>query len=163
MEPSSALKYCKGEVTLDVFGTIYNETYWEKCKTLIKILPENITVNYKAALSSDQVMATLSHDHFLLLPSKGENFGHSIFEALHVGTPVLISDKTPWRDLASVQAGWDLDLSSPDLIAAQIQAIAAMSADEYMPWRAGARALADDFIQKTDFKSQYQRLFDLGS
>lgn len=100
--------------------------------------------------------------HLFVLLTAGENFGNSIFEALHAGTPVLISDKTPWRGLEAMQAGWDVDLSCPDLIAAKIKEIAMLSADEYMPWRLGARALADDFIQKTDFKSQYQRLFDLG-
>ena len=30
------------------------------------------------------------------IPSGGENFGHSIAEALSVGVPVLLSYKTPW-------------------------------------------------------------------
>jgi glycosyltransferase involved in cell wall biosynthesis len=36
-----------------------------------------------------------------ILPTLNENFGHSIVESLSVGTPVLISDNTPWRSSAS--------------------------------------------------------------
>jgi glycosyltransferase involved in cell wall biosynthesis len=36
------------------------------------------------------------HDLFVL-PTRGENFGHVIFESVAAGTPVLLSDQTPWR------------------------------------------------------------------
>jgi glycosyltransferase involved in cell wall biosynthesis len=32
-----------------------------------------------------------------VFPTRGENFGHVIIESLSVGTPVLLSDRTPWR------------------------------------------------------------------
>lgn len=149
------------KIGLDIIGPIKDLAYWNICQSLIAKLPAHIDVRYLGEVRPEE-----SHKHYIkyhcfAMLSKGENFGHSIFEALHAGTPVLISDKTPWRKLDSVQAGWDLDLSSPELIAAKIQKIAAMSAEEYMPWREGARQLADDFIQKTDFTAQYQRLFSL--
>jgi hypothetical protein len=41
----------------------------------------------------------------------GENFGHSIAEALNHGLPVVISDRTPWRNLHKISAGWDIPLN----------------------------------------------------
>ena len=32
-----------------------------------------------------------------MLPTRGENFGHVIFEAISNGLPSMISDKTPWK------------------------------------------------------------------
>ena len=42
--------------------------------------------------------------------SLNENYGHSIVEALSQGCPVLISDKTPWKQLEKFNAGADLPL-----------------------------------------------------
>ena len=42
----------------------------------------------------------------LLLPSHSENFGLVVAEALAAGIPALVTDQTPWRDLAARDAGW---------------------------------------------------------
>jgi glycosyltransferase involved in cell wall biosynthesis len=41
----------------------------------------------------------------LVLPSKTENFGQVVVEALAVGTPVIASDQTPWEALEQAGAG----------------------------------------------------------
>ena len=48
------------------------------------------------------------------MPSLGEGYGHAIIEAMTAGVPVLISDKTPWRDLHAAQVGWDISLDDID-------------------------------------------------
>src|SRR5690606_22656373 len=50
-----------------------------------------------------------------LFPTLGENFGHVILEALTAGCPVLISDRTPWRNLKQMEVGWDIPLEQPAL------------------------------------------------
>ena len=41
-----------------------------------------------------------------VLPSKSENFGLVIAEALSYGIPVITTDRTPWESLVSKQCGW---------------------------------------------------------
>ena len=74
--------------------------------------------------------ATLAGYDLFLLPTRGENFGHAIFDALEVGLPVLISDQTPWRDLERIGAGWSLPLADPDRFAATIDRLATLEPSE---------------------------------
>ena len=60
-----------------------------------------------------------------------DSFGHVILEALSAGLPVIISDQTPWRDLASKQTGWDLPLEQGDQFIAVLQECIDMSGRRY--------------------------------
>ena len=155
-----ALQHCKGEVTLDVYGTIYSETYWEKCKTLIKTLPENISVNYKGALPSDQVMETISHYHFLLLPSKGENYGHSIVESFMAHRPVIISKHTPWKELAEKNIGYDVEEKE---LSNTIQQVIAMNEEEYNKKCEAIKHQISNLLKTDELKEQYNKLFSVKS
>jgi glycosyltransferase involved in cell wall biosynthesis len=48
-------------------------------------------------LAPETVSPTFAAYDLFAFPTLGENFGHVIFESLRVGTPVLLSDRTPWR------------------------------------------------------------------
>jgi glycosyltransferase involved in cell wall biosynthesis len=61
-------------------------------------------------LPPEAVSEALSTAHFLLMPSRHENFGHAIVEAWAHGCPVLLSDRTPWKNLEAAGAGWDWPL-----------------------------------------------------
>ena len=108
------LNKLKVPIELDIYGIISDETYWQKCIQAIKELPAEIKVNYHGAIPHEQVNNLLFEYDLLFLPTLGENFGHVIYEALSVGLPVLISDKTPWRNLVKEGVGWDLPLDDKD-------------------------------------------------
>ena len=108
IEALSAIK--DGIIELDLFGTRYNVDYWLECENAIKRLPSNITVNYQGVCESDAVAQTLLNYHFLYLPSEGENYGHSIVESFFAGRPVIIRDKTPWKNLEIQKVGFDCEL-----------------------------------------------------
>jgi len=84
-------------IQLNIFGPIEDETYWKSCIRLIKDLPENIQVIVHGPIPPESVASTFSQYELFAFPTHGENFGHVIFEALKAGTPVLVSDQTPWQ------------------------------------------------------------------
>lgn len=151
-----ALQHTTGKVKLDLYGTIYNQSYWDKCKTIIKTLPENIAVNYKGALPSDQVMETLSHYHFLLLPSKGENYGHSIVESFMAHRPVIISKNTPWKNLEEKNIGFDVEENKLKEV---IQQIVEMDDEEYTNKCHSIKKQLDSILKVDKLRDQYKTLF----
>ena len=98
----------------DVYGTLEDRTYWVLCDGIMKQLPVNIVVNYRGVVRPDDVISTLSQYDAFFLPTLGENFGHVVLEALLAGCPVLLSDRTPWRDMPVRRAGFDLPLDAPN-------------------------------------------------
>jgi glycosyltransferase involved in cell wall biosynthesis len=103
------LAQIKTPLALDIIGPIEDQTYWASCQELIAAAPQH-EIAYKGTISPSEVDDTLAGYDLLLFPTKSENFGHVIHEALAASVPVLISDQTPWRGLASAGAGWDLPL-----------------------------------------------------
>ena len=69
-------------------------------------------MKYCGALQHDEVKPVLSRYDALLFPTFSENYGHVIAESLMVGTPVIISDQTPWNDVNLTKAGFAISLSS---------------------------------------------------
>jgi glycosyltransferase involved in cell wall biosynthesis len=122
----------RGLVNFDIYGPIEDCDYWKGCQGIIEHLPDNIIVRYCGEIPNEQVNDVLSRYDLFLLPTKGENFGHAIFEALSSGCPVLISDRTPWRELRKLGIGWDVPLESPALFKEIIQECIDMDASTLM-------------------------------
>lgn len=114
-------------IVFDIYGMLEDETYWNKCKKLIKFLPENIIVHYHGVISPDKVVDTFSKYDLFFFPSGGENYGHVIAESLSAGTPVLISKNTPWLELDKKGLGWDIDLSEANLFVSIIEKLSSLS------------------------------------
>jgi len=154
-----ALREIKATVRLTIVGNMEDKTYWQSCETLIVKLPSNITVMYKGELPNTELPAILSKHHILALPTKGENFGHAIFESLSSGRPALISDQTPWIHLKEKKAGWDLSLDQPALFSRAIEDAANFDQHEYNAWCYGAWKFASDYVRQLDLKKEYLKLF----
>jgi glycosyltransferase involved in cell wall biosynthesis len=136
-----------GQVTspihFDIYGPVEDEAYWQRCLEAINRLPGHVTAVHRGSLPHDRVHAALASHDLFFLPTLGENFGHVIHEALSAGTPVLISDTTPWRDLEHAGAGWDLPLDRPDAFARVVDRVASLPLDDYAKLREGARSAAE--------------------
>ena len=58
------------------------------------------------AVLSEEKWTLLRDADLVVLPSFSENFGVVVTEALAVGTPVVTTTGTPWKDLVSERCGW---------------------------------------------------------
>jgi len=143
---------------LIILGPVEDTDYFRECKKLIDALPAHVSVKVAGAVTTAEIPDAIGHADLFYSPTLGENFGHAIFEALACELPVLISDRTPWKRLSSQQAGWDLPLGDPASFAAQIDAYYAMSSDQRLAWRRGARSLAERFVVDCDAIAATRRL-----
>jgi len=105
-------------------------------------------IRYRGPLEPAEVEQAVTNAHAFVLPTQGENFGHAIFEALRLGRPVVISDRTPWRGLDRLGAGWDLPLESSQWVCT-IEALAAMPGDAYRALVEGAHAYASRVFEES--------------
>ena len=139
----AALRGVRTGVHLNIYGPIQDNAYWGDCLRLAITLPPHVTIQHHGEITNNAVAPSLAANDLLFLPTKGENFGHAIFEALSCGVPVLISDQTPWRGLQQSKAGWDLPLADPAGFAAAIDAFAAFDGGQRAGLRQGARSVAE--------------------
>lgn len=135
----------EAEVTLDIYGPVEDETYWQQCLAVAKTLPEHITVVYQGPVPREKISGAFISADLFVFPTFHENFGHTIIESLQCGTPVLISDQTPWHNLTAHKAGWELPLSDMKAFAAIIDKVAAMNHIEFDEWSRGAKEFAERY------------------
>lgn len=147
------------EVHIDFYGTAYDEPYKEQCRNEMDKLPANITANWCGTVDAEEVPALLQRYHALLLPTRGENFGHVILETFAAGRPVIISDQTPWKNLETQHCGFDLSLENENNFAAAIEKLAAMEAETYSTWCKAAYEKATQFIHDPEIEAANLRLF----
>jgi glycosyltransferase involved in cell wall biosynthesis len=155
----AALRGVRGDVRFSIYGPIEDPEYWAACRRLAERLPENVTVEYRGIVEPEAVPEVLARHHLFFLPSRGESFGHAISEALAAGCPVLISDRTPWRDLEVRHAGWDLPLAEPARFGAVVEQCVAWSAADLEPWSAGASKLGSEVAQDPTLGEAYRAIF----
>ena len=145
-------------VSLDIYGPIKDRVYWEKdCLPLISHLIDR--ANYKGELDPGKVQSTLAgYDAFVLL-TKGENFGHAIYESLSTSRPVIISDYTPWNDLEKTRAGWNIDINDEKEFVSVLQRLVQMDKPEHQRYCEGAFSRAKEYYEMNDFKNAYTVMF----
>jgi glycosyltransferase involved in cell wall biosynthesis len=154
-----ALQGVKASIELTVVGPVEDKNYWDECVRMAEGLDKNIQMSYLGPRRNDELPSLLRQHHLFVLPTTGENFGHSIFEALVAGRPVLISDQTPWLGLEQKKTGWDLSLADPAAFTRVVEEAAAWSRSDLEEWGQAAWSYAHTFISNPELREQYNRLF----
>lgn len=153
------LKQFDRPLTFSVYGPLEDSAYWEECQRSIKSLPTNIKVEYHGSVDTKDVVKTISSHDIFILPTLGENYGHVIVEAWAAGVPVLISDRTPWKNLEGRKIGWDIPLSSPELFRKALMTACQWNADEWREAKSACRKEADSIINNADVVNDNKLMF----
>ena len=135
------LRGLRGNVVFSIYGPVEDPGYWQRCLQTVRTLPENVRVEYRGEVPHQQVSECLAKSDLFFLPTRGENYGHVIVEAMAAGCPVLISDQTPWRNLEDKGVGWDLPLKAPERFRAVLQTLIDMQPEDFRHSRIALGAL----------------------
>jgi glycosyltransferase involved in cell wall biosynthesis len=138
---------------------VKDEGYWAACLAVIKKIPPHIRVNYHGDIPPGEIEHVLSQNHIFILPSKSENFGHAIYEALSAGRPVITSRATPWNGLQPAKAGVNVATENITELVNAIQFFGAMKEDELAGWSNSAVNYAKAAIDLGKIREQYVEMF----
>jgi glycosyltransferase involved in cell wall biosynthesis len=158
-----ALQNCKSNISYNIYGPVKDEIYWNECKNIINVMPSNVRVQYHGAIEPYKVETVLQKHHSFIMPSKSENFGHAIFEALSVGKPVITSQFTPWNELEKYKAGYNIDVNDIATITSAIEQIACMDNDTYTQWSEHTTKYSAKKINMPAIISDYKAMFKFAS
>lgn len=149
------------EIQYDLIGPVYEESYWTRCQSLIATMPPNVKVSYRGSINSEKIPSELTSYDIMLLPTTGENFGHTILESFMSGCPVVISDRTPWKNLAKAGTGMDVPLEDPDSFQKAIEQFATMDDLEFAKWSAAAFSFSRDYVSNPEMLAENVNLFNI--
>jgi glycosyltransferase involved in cell wall biosynthesis len=146
-------------IDFHIYGPAEDRAYWRVCEDEMRKLPANVSATYRGPIGHGDVAGVMrSHDLFFL-PTRGENFGHVIVEALREGCPALIANTTAFRNLENEGAGWDLPLDDVQGFRRVLQDCAAMPPGEWLRWSKGACRLVAKITANGRITETYRGAF----
>jgi len=154
----AALQRISQPMNLTIIGPLLEPEYWGKCQRIIKTIKQPVTVDYQGEVTPLQVLETFARHDLFVLPTRGENYGHVILESLSAGTPVLVSDQTPWQDSGD-DALQTLVLDSLEPWIKSIETWALLSESELLMRRKLAATYAYNYIRSSGVVEQNRQLF----
>lgn len=149
----------EGKIQFDIYGVQEDIVYWRECEKKISELPDNIKVIYKGEVRPEKVIDVFSHYDVFLFPTKGENFGHVIYESLAGGCVPLISDTTPWKDFERKECGAVVPLHDEAGFREKIQNYILYSPDKFRQLKMNAVRYAEKKYESSADNSGYNMIF----
>ena len=155
------LQKIEGNIEFNIYGPIEDRIYWEKCQNVVSQMRNNVKVNYYGPINNEKVNDVYQQNHVAILLTLGENFGHSIAEALIGGCPVIISDRTPWKKLENFNAGYDLALNDEESLINAINHYIEMNHQDYEKNSISAFEYARRNSNTKENINAYYKMFDI--
>jgi glycosyltransferase involved in cell wall biosynthesis len=147
-----------GEAWLD-----YEKDYFIQLKKLIIKLNLQSNVTFLGHIDKEEKQKYIASSFALILPSKSENFGNVVIEALAQGTPVIASRNTPWEILETTETGYWVE-AEPENIAAAVMRMHSLEAKDYTLMRERAYNLCiENFDISTNvhhWKNFYKKIIN---
>lgn len=153
-----ALARVRTPVQLTIIGPLRELDYWEQCRAIMAKLPPLVNAEYGGEVWPTEVVNTFARYDLFAFPTRGENYGHVVLEALMAGTPVLISDQTPWTN-SNDGAVETLPLADIDRWVAKIESWASLDEVELKLRRESASQYARNYLESSGAVEQNRQLF----
>lgn len=144
-------------VDLSIYGPIDDSNYWSICQALINDLPRQIKFEFGGEIEHERVGEIFKQHDLFAFPTRGENFGHVIIESLCAGTPVIVSDQTPW--IAAPDGALEVLPLDAEKWRAAIERWANMQDSVLLKMRRGAFAYAKSYLESNNALEQNKELF----
>lgn len=140
---------------LDIIGNIEDQKYYQE---LLSLISSNSKISIHGAIHPNDLAKIYAEAHFFCLPTKHENYGHAIIEALSYACPVIISDNTPWRSLSEKNVGWDISLNDADGFKKVISKCIDMDEKTYLSMSSSSYEFAQEHISQSEVLDAYRKL-----
>ena len=102
-------------------------------------------VEFMGEVAGAQKQDLLAGAELFVLPTRTENFGLAVAEALAHGTPVVVTQGAPWAGVEAQGCGWWIEPGQPALTAALAHAMAQSTAELAAMGQRGRAWMARDF------------------
>lgn len=151
------------KINFNIAGEISDQLYWNECINTIENLKqfENLKINYLGKLDKNQIDVIFKKMHLLFLPTNGENYGYSIAESLSHSIPVLISDKTPFRNLDKIDFGYDIPLKNEDYFSEILLKYIRLDNNEFQKIRINIYKKYNTFVNIEKIIQDYNNFFKI--
>ena len=149
----------KKDWKLHIYGPIEDKKYFQDFLKKVKTLKLAKEVIFKGTIYGDvSKIKVFSNASAFILPSKSENFGISIGEALALNLPVLTTTVTPWEIINTYKAGFVFDFSIKDIQLA-LQKFINLSSKEKSLMGLNAKKLIKENFLYSDIVKKYYKLY----
>ncbi len=146
-------------IHLDIYGPVKDKKYWQQCLRLMEKMPGR--VKYCGDVQPQYVQETFERYHALALLTRGENFGHALYECLSAGRPVITSFHTPWVNLEPKHAGWNVDITNFAACKEKLSGILQIDQECYNRYCLGAYELAAGYFSESGNTEPYKKMFSV--
>jgi glycosyltransferase involved in cell wall biosynthesis len=102
-------------------------------------------ISFVGAVDGKEKDRLYAASDLFVLPSKSENFGLVVAEALAAGVPVIVSKQAPWQEVERYGCGWCTDTDSQALAASILRATALSPAERRSMGERGRAWMAHNY------------------
>ena len=142
---SLSSKFLASNIILKIAGGGAAE-YVSELKQLVSTSAIEQRVEFVGQIEGEAKQQLFANASWTFMPSISENFGVVVLESLAQKTPVVASTGSPWSMLEDKKVGFWID-NSPESLAAKIDDLIQMPANEYQGYRDRSRQFVEDHFE----------------